>query len=541
MAATTHPKPREQAILSRVHRPGITPIIAALIVAYGAATVAWQVLRTGDPADEMLLLDFIDVPLSAVAVAAALLAARRAPTVGGRRAWLLIGPSFAAFGLGDVAWAYMETALGGAPFPSIADLGYLAFYPLLLIGLLVLPRERPKTPVGTVLDLAIVVVGSGTVVWWLVLEPVAAASSSAPEATLVALAYPVLDLLVLFALAAALMSRLVGTSRTALVLLAIGIILNVVADLSYARLSLEGAYQAGAWMDSAWSAGWTAMCLAGVIEARKIGAVHRAGAPTVTTRPLSFIPYLAVAGLFGLLLGATATGGSAPTVLVVGATFVTGLVMGRQVIERRQFEAELRDQAYHDPLTGLANRTLFADRIDQALRRSRRGGGVPSLLYLDLDDFKTINDSLGHAVGDRVLVEIAGRLAGVIRAVDTAARLGGDEFAILLEETRSVEEAVVVAGRIQAVLRPLIEIDGSAVGTGASIGIVRPDARASASMELLRDADIAMYAAKREARGSYRIFDPAMLVATVERANLASGGRAVADGGPAPNRPAAAI
>ena len=540
MAATTHPKPREQASLGRVHRPGVTPVIAALIVAYGVAAVAWQVLRTGDPADEVVLL-LTDVPLSALAVACALLAARRAPTVGGRRAWLLIGLAFAAFGLGDVAWAYMDAAPGGSPFPSIADVGYLAFYPLLLIGLLVLPRERPKTPVGTVLDLAIVVVGSGTVVWWLVLEPVAAASSSAPEATLVALAYPVLDLLVLFALAAALMSRLVGTSRTALVLLAIGIILNVVADLSYARLSLEGAYQAGAWMDSAWSAAWTAMCLAGVIEVRTIGAVRPAGAVSVTTRPLSFIPYLAVAGLFGLLLGATATGGSAPTVLVVGATFVTGLVMGRQVIERRQFEAELRDQAYHDPLTGLANRTLFVDRIDQALRRSRRGGGVPSLLYLDLDDFKTINDSLGHAVGDRVLVEIAGRLAGVIRAVDTAARLGGDEFAILLEETRSVEEAVVVAGRIQAVLRPLIEIDGSAVGTGASIGIVRPDARASASMELLRDADIAMYAAKREARGSYRIFDPAMLVATVERANLASGGRAVADGGPAPNRPAAAI
>jgi diguanylate cyclase (GGDEF)-like protein len=200
---------------------------------------------------------------------------------------------------------------------------------------------------------------------------------------------------------------------------------------------------------------------------------------------------------------------------------VEGLVVTmRDVTERRTFEEQLREQAFHDPLTGLANRALLADRIEHALRRSRRGGGIPSLLYLDIDDFKRINDTLGHPVGDRVLVEVARRIEGALRAGDTAARLGGDEFAVLVDDSRSIDEAVSIADRVLADLRAPIDVTDASLTVQASIGLVRPVGRGSDPADLLRDADIAMYEAKREARGGYRVFEPAMFDATVERVSL---------------------
>jgi diguanylate cyclase (GGDEF)-like protein/PAS domain S-box-containing protein len=635
-------------------RPGIDLILAALTVAYGALAAAWQLLPWGDTDLRPVIADTIDIPLSVVAVVSALLAARRARTPAARRAWLMISLAFAAFGFGDAAWTYLEVVLATEPFPSIADVGYLAFYPLLLLGILALPRERPENPLCNLLDVAIVVVGTGTVVWWLVIEPVATASSGLES--FIALAYPVGDLLVLFALAVALMGRLVGTSRSALALLGIGLALNVVADLAYARLSLESAYESGAWVDIVWTVGWAAMSLAGFAQARSMSEARQTGAGSATTRPVSFPPYIAVAAVYGLLFVATESLGSNLRILVVGAIAVTGLVMARQLVtarenarlltdrarsaarfraiiqnasdvialvdvegtidyvtpsvahlvgrpaeslvgmgfaallepqdaplalellrtaasrsgtgdtiqcrvqtlggdlghvemnvtnllddpvveglvvtmrdvnERREFEEQLRDQALHDALTGLANRDLMADRIEHALQHCRRlTGATPTLLYLDLDDFKGVNDSLGHSVGDQVLVEVAKRIKAAIRVEDTAARLGGDEFAVLLQETRSVEEVVVVAERILAGLRAPIDLDGTAITIGASVGIVRPDARDSEPANVLRDADIAMYEAKREARGSFRVFGQAMFTATVDRLSLETDPRA---------------
>jgi PAS domain-containing protein len=328
-----------------VRRPGIDVIFAALMVVYGALYLGWQVFRWGGPDLEIVIAEASMIPLGVLAVAFALRAARHARTAAVRRAWLLISLAFAAFCLGDVAWFYLEVVLATQPYPSIADVGYLAFYPLLLLGFLALPRERPEDLLRSLLDLAIVVVGSGSVVWWLVLEPVAAASSSTGLDPLIALAYPVGDLLVLFALAATLMSRLVGTSRSALALLGIGLALNVVADLSYARLLLEETYQSGRWMDACWAVGWVLMGLAGFVQARSVAVVRQAGAASGTTRPVSFLPYLAVAGVYGLLLVATESEGSNVRVLVVGAIVVSGLVLVRQVLTARENARLLTDRA----------------------------------------------------------------------------------------------------------------------------------------------------------------------------------------------------
>jgi diguanylate cyclase (GGDEF)-like protein len=176
--------------------------------------------------------------------------------------------------------------------------------------------------------------------------------------------------------------------------------------------------------------------------------------------------------------------------------------------------------ALTDPLTGLANRALLADRIGQATARAERGARPPCLVLLDLDGFKTINDGLGHDAGDRVLVEVARRLTGVVRAADTVARLGGDEFAILLPDVTD-DEAERVAQRALRALRPPVTVAGWAVVTSASIGVCLGRRGQSAEL-LLRDADTAMYAAKAGGRGAVRVFHGRMHDAARQRLQLAS-------------------
>ncbi len=202
---------------------------------------------------------------------------------------------------------------------------------------------------------------------------------------------------------------------------------------------------------------------------------------------------------------------------------VHGIVLNsRDVSERKAFEDQLAHQAFHDPVTNLANRALFADRVQHSLMRSLRGGPVVGVMFIDLDDFKTVNDSLGHAAGDTVLQEVARRLESAVRPADTAARFGGDEFAILLDGVRDTQEAADIAERILRGLELQLGIDGKQVFPRASVGIclADPDAGLPDAEELLRNADVAMYMAKRDSKGSYRVFEPAMHERVVERLEL---------------------
>src|SRR5262249_50070429 len=149
-----------------------------------------------------------------------------------------------------------------------------------------------------------------------------------------------------------------------------------------------------------------------------------------------------------------------------------GLVLNmRDISERKRLEARLTHQAFHDPLTGLANRALFANRVEHALASSARRGLPIGVLFLDLDNFKRVNDSFGHEAGGAGLVEVANRLRTCLRAGDTPARFGGDEFAVLLEELTSRDEALSVARRILDVLRPAIVVNSAELETSASVGL----------------------------------------------------------------------
>ena len=192
----------------------------------------------------------------------------------------------------------------------------------------------------------------------------------------------------------------------------------------------------------------------------------------------------------------------------------------RDVRERKALEDQLRHRAFHDELTGLANRALFEDRLTHALARARRHGGRVAVLFFDLDDFKPVNDALGHAAGDALLKEVARRLAECLRASDTGARVGGDEFAVLLEDPSLPDDVDDVAGRLLKSLgRPLV-VNERELFPSASIGVAVDDGGTTTATDLPRDADVAMYAAKRSGKGRMARFEPTMRTLAVERLHL---------------------
>ncbi len=192
------------------------------------------------------------------------------------------------------------------------------------------------------------------------------------------------------------------------------------------------------------------------------------------------------------------------------------VVNARDVTERKLLQAQLEYRAFHDVLTGLANRALFRERLERSIATNKRRPHPFAVLYLDIDEFKSINDSLGHDVGDQVLVEIADRLRQVLRDNDTAARMGGDEFAILLDDLEHPTDAARVATRALEILRVPFDVAGRSMPVNSSIGIVVHTDGVTAD-ELLRNADIAMYMAKHGGKGRFEVFEPSMHTAAVER------------------------
>ena len=199
---------------------------------------------------------------------------------------------------------------------------------------------------------------------------------------------------------------------------------------------------------------------------------------------------------------------------------VRGVVLNtRDVSERKRLESELKHQAFHDPLTGLANRALFRDRVSHALTLAQRQKRSIMVLFLDLDDFKKVNDSLGHGEGDRLLVAAAERFESCSRATDTVARLGGDEFAILIEDVPAVEDKDRLIERLTAAMQRPFVLSGNEVHINASVGIAVASGNETAD-DLLRNADVAMYTAKRRGKGRFATYESKMYSDIRERLEM---------------------
>ncbi len=552
-----------------------------------------------------------------------------------RTGWRLFTLGFCADWLGNVIWAYYDIVLNTEPWPSLADIGYLAFYPLILAGLLYFRSELPnKTERHQFwLDALIVVTGIGTLIWYFLLQKIASVEYNNLLELVLSEAYPVGDILLLFGVTTLILKPPHRYSSAGLSWLMAGFICMFFADVVFSYQNLQGTYQSGGFTDALYVFYYLLLIIGAQIEFRMNSCpVTETTLPAKKIHHLSILPYFAVAVAYLLLLYISRQHLDEPLGgLIVAAIILTALVVTRQflsvraiheaedrfasmvrhssdvitmlddnyiiryispsaihvfghmperlnntafinlvhpddrarlqslflesmaqtdvttavvwrlyqtdgswryiesvvtnftdkpsvsgfilnsrnVTERKRLESQLKQLAYQDPLTSLANRTLFCDRLEHALARAGRNKSRIAVLFIDLDNFKLLNDNLGHVEGDHLLKVTGERLLDCTRAADTVARLGGDEFAILVEDILSIDPVIQLAERIVARLQMPVYVDDKDVMITASIGIAQSDGCDNADVDtVLRNADLAMYAIKKRGKCGYMIFKP---------------------------------
>jgi diguanylate cyclase (GGDEF)-like protein/PAS domain S-box-containing protein len=554
-----------------------------------------------------------------------------------RRAWLLLAVGQAAFWVGDMLFYTNDLLLHHQlPLPSVADGFYLASYPFLIVGLVLLLRPRePGRDWDGLLDALMITAGMAMLSWVFLIDPYVDDGTLPLPALLTSVAYPLADVLMLAVVARRWVGR--GRRNPVFYLLSAGTVALLAGDTLYGLIQVNGTWRLASPVDAGWLVFYACFGAAALHPSmrdtdepggRGDGRVSRARfgvvlalatllTPLILTiqaardQPVD-TPLLVVGSLtlFGLalariaglvtalddmhrrqgegrlqrlvqnatdmiavceadstiryltpsvyrvlgwqphelagtllaelahpddraallpLLDQLASGGTALAEYrmrrkdgswiiaeTVSAEADEGDVHGyvlttRDISSRKALEQQLSHQAFHDGLTGLANRALFIDRLRQALRRRGRADAPLVVLLLDLDDFKDVNDSLGHDAGDELLRGVAARLREYARQHDTVARIGGDEFAMLVDGLTDAVQATGLAERLLSALRAPFTLRGQQVVAPASIGIALADPdRAENAEDLLRNADVAMYLAKQEGKGRYAFFAPSI-------------------------------
>ncbi len=552
-------------------KPSISPLKFALILA-GVLFFGYLALVLFVRPDQLrLVLTDIATPVVEFLGAGALYyGARKSRTISRRisLAWTILAFSILSFAIGDTVWAILEAGLGQTPFPSPADYFYLLFYPLILMGVLILPPGRftNREWLKRSLDMGTVMVAAVLGFWNLLLGPIQAANHTTPAVTqFLSLCYPVGDLLLLWASLLLIYYQSKGQRSSASMFLVGGAVVMLITDCIFGYESLIGTYLSGGILDFGWVVAFLTFGVAGVLQARDIRSPaskaqeDQNGQTASLPIWISYLPYVWLAGAYFLLLQSHSTPFPMDFYsLSLGTGTVIGLVVIRQLVEtyenshlnddlkkallrlqqqadkqsetnqelqieineRKRAEEQLTHDALTDALTGLPNRVLFMDRLGRAIEYAKRQNHPFSVLFLDLDHFKVINDSMGHSVGDQLLVSIAQRLKISLRSSDTVARFGGDEFVILLEGTNDLESVIASANRVQEDLKLPFNLDNRKVFITASIGVVLSVTEYDRPEEVLRDADLAMYRAKACGKARFEVFDANLRTLAISRLEI---------------------
>jgi diguanylate cyclase (GGDEF)-like protein len=477
--------------------------------------------------DHRLVLTVDNLAQLMAAVIAAVLSGRAGARAGGPRGrpWWLLSLGATSWALGQLIWIYYEVLRGvDVPFPSPADAGFLGFSVLAVAALLSFPavlRGR-RLPPRALLDGLIVAGALLAISWSTVLGTVLQAGADSGFALVIALAYPIADVVVATAVLLA-QSRADGPQRTTLWTFGVGVLALAAADSAFAYLTDRGEYATGGPLDAGWVAGFLLLGVAAANSAVSGGEGNQpAEAPPSLMQTL--LPYLPLAAATAVTFAPALNGHRLDLPALVTYAAVLILVLVRQYLvlaENHRLLRTVRQKAFRDELTGLANRAVFLDRLRHAVELHRRDQQTMCVVFLDLDDFKRVNDSLGHEAGDKLLVRAAERLRASVRVGDTIARLGGDEFAILLEGDLDNPQAVLA--RLRAAFGVPVGIDGRQMAVSASLGIRIATAGETGGADadaLLRDADVAMYEAKRRGKGGYTVFEESMHARAVDQFEL---------------------
>lgn len=447
----------------------------------------------GTLVDDWLGVLTVGAPV-AVCWLAAIRARRRRPDV------LLAAAAVTAFALGDVFYLVTSFTGGSVPFPSVADIGYVLVYPLLLSALALTVRRHARGLAPWVwLDCAVGSLGAAAVLA-VVMQPVLDSGDGlSPLAMVAAIGPPVFDLVLVAFIAGVASLRDVGMG-TRWILLASGLLVFAAADVAYGLQVTSETYVLGTPLDAGWAVGLALLATwvdsASRTRRSAIGSPHRA--TRATAMAVSSVATVAGVGVLvvssQMAVSPLALGLAAGALLAAAArTQLTNRLLERMADQRRVAAAT-------DELTGLPNRRAFyaeghSRLVDPKNRRQ-------ALLTLDLDRFKAVNDSLGHRVGDQLLAQVGARLSDSLRGDDAVARLGGDEFAILLDDAGR-DEALHAAARVARALAEPMSVGEARFGIGVSIGIaLSPDDGTDLS-QLLRKSDLAMYKAKTTQQGCH--------------------------------------
>jgi diguanylate cyclase (GGDEF)-like protein len=534
-------KPAPHAIITAVDDVGaaVGPFLGTLFCVRGPA-LAWWRRRTG--------------------TSAAAASAVRLPWTS-----LMLGLGLLSYTIGQSIFAYNEQILHHMdPFPSWADAGYLGVYPFLLLGILLVP-QRPLTLQARVragLDGMMIMAAAITFSWFFLLGPTLAQSGATPFAKIVAVAYPLGDLVLIASLLTFAAHPSSLSVQPALRLLALGLVLIVASDSILAYQNLQGTYATGELLDVGWPAGFLLIGLGTTMLWQTPTA--RAGQRGDTASPTlgqTLLPYAFLPAVCGLLLYTWFAHGDQmlETGVFIGSGVLIALIVARQLLallENRRLHAEtlgyaaqLQDlnaqlQVAHagleanneelqaansrlealattDALTGMPNHRALVAALDYELERAQRYGRSCSVLFIDLDHFKALNDGCGHAGGDAALRELAQVFRAALRSVDVLGRWGGEEFIALLPELEG-DAALAVAERVRMAVSARMFQVGGGVHLTCSIGVASYPQDAAERDSLVERADRAMYAAKRLGRNQVRAADDAAVRAMLEAEGMGS-------------------